>query len=204
MFPVGLLNSIHRALEPHNDKGKDFHFWWKKSCWWHKLDGQFRSDKLSDVYQNPSTKYLSPKFVANIDIRFQNEKILLKKSFILEVHKENRAYRETNFTWADFWYKLIISADNKHRKSITKISSTKLCNRNPVWELKSDWELFTVNECIWLLFSYRTHWGFKKSHFVSEVHQSKKVMHKLWSIIRKTVVSCDCCIISNNSWQWIF
>ena len=26
MFPVGLLNSIHRALEPHNDQAKGFTF----------------------------------------------------------------------------------------------------------------------------------------------------------------------------------
>jgi len=126
MFPVGLLNSIHRALEPHNDQGKGFHFRWKRSCCLHTIGDQFQL--LAQIrHQNLSPTKWKP---------------LLKKWFILEVHNKNREYRETNFTWADFWYKLIILTKNKRWQSVTKIPPPTLCHRNPVWEPKIGWGVF--------------------------------------------------------------
>ena len=134
------------------------------------------------------------------------KQILLQKSFILEVQKENRAYQETNFTWADFWYKLIISADNKRRKSVTKISSPICYHQNPVWELKLDWDIFLRLMHVFVCYFLIELIGSSKESFRIRGTSVKKVIHKLWSIyvIRKTVVSCDCSIISDNTWQWIF
>ena len=101
---------------------------------------------------------------------FKMKKILWKKLFILEVHKENRAYRETNFTWADFWYKLIISAGNKicHQNLVATILSSK-SRLGAKIGLRSFYGEWMYSSAIFLSNSQRV----QKSHFVSKVHQSK-------------------------------
>ena len=120
MFPVGLLNSIHRALEPHNDQVKGFTL--------------IKSLVFIRIKSTESRKTVMMLWT------------LRKKWFILEVHNKNREYRETNFTWADFWYKLIILTKNKRWQSVsdsvTKIPSPTLCHRNLVWEPKMGWGVF--------------------------------------------------------------
>ena len=126
-----------------------------------------------------------PKSVTNIchqNMSPTKWKPLLKKWFILEVHNKNREYRETNFTWADFWYKLIILTKNKRWQSVsdsvTKIPSPTLCHRNLVWEPKMGWGVFHrerlhVFVCkldIFLSNSQRV----RICHFVSEVTSVKE------------------------------
>ena len=158
MFPVGLLNSIHRALEPHNDQGKGFHFRWKHSCWWHTIGDQFQllarichqclspksvTNKMKKPYLRSGLYSKSTTKTENIEKQTLHGKIFdINWSFLLKINAEDLS--------------VTVSPKSRHRHYVIEILSESL---------KWVEEYFTVKDCIYLsaswIFSYRTHREFE-------------------------------------------
>ena len=144
MFPVGLLNSIHKALEPHNDKGKDFHFCRKHSCWWHKLDGQFRMfAKIRQ--QNICHQNLSPTSICGFKMKKTCERSrLYSKSTKKTEHIEKPTLHGQIFdiNWS---FQLIINVENLSPKSRRQYVIIKIPSGSWNWT-----ETFFYGWCMYL------------------------------------------------------